>query len=106
MSQLVFGLQIITLIAAVAVFVILLMTRSKEHPRFFVGFNFIVLGVFVLIISLLIQLALSIRELFKILLLPANVIETLSLADSIVLLPLMALCFLLGILLVRDRFTA
>lgn len=105
-SQLIFGLQLLSFVAALVVFITMLLARSKENPKFLAGYGFILLGIFVMIVSLLIQIAVSARELFRITLLPAPALEMLATADSIALIPLMALCFLLGVLLVRDRFAA
>ncbi len=105
-TPLLFGLQIGVLLALLLLFITLLLTRQREAPRFLAGINLFLLGIFVFILSMLIQLAASIRALFRILILPASVLENLQSVDVLVLLPLLGICLLLGVLLLRDRFAA
>ncbi|HLD15792.1 MAG TPA: hypothetical protein VJB94_04420 [Candidatus Nanoarchaeia archaeon] len=84
-------------------FIYIVKKRKKEDESFASGVNVLLFGMFVFLIALLINFMADLRATFKLLLLPAPYVTALTESLNIWIMPLVAVCFIVSILVFKDN---
>jgi len=92
-----------TLLSSIVLLIFLLRSRNIEEERFIVGINGIIFAVFLLIIYTFVSTATGLREVFRLLILPPEILPILGQVVTLGILPLAAISLLVGSLLLTDN---
>lgn len=84
-------------------FIYLIKRRKNEDSSSAGGANVLIFGMFILLIGLLINFMSDLRLTYKLLLLPAQYVTTLTESLNLWIIPLVAVCFLVSIMVFKDN---
>ena len=84
-------------------FIYLIKRRKNEDEKFEAAVNIFTFGLFILIIGLLINFLVDLRESFRILLLPVGYMTLLGQALILGVMPLAVICFLVAIMVCKEN---
>ncbi|MDO8556012.1 MAG: hypothetical protein Q7R96_02450 [Nanoarchaeota archaeon] len=103
MTQLTLALELITFILSIIFMIYLFKARQRETQQFQSTMNLYLCSILIFLLTTFIELSITLRETFRILILPVNIITTIQPIYSLILYPLFAITLLVGVFLIKER---